>query len=75
MKCSKKKVQFNHRTKSIPRLLTNFILSTIVKEKQCSITESLEHFKETTIKFGVQGPFNHRSDQDRLNYYAMLLQD
>ena len=39
-----------------------------MRERSCSVTEALEEVRETITKFSQQGPRNHRSEEDKVEY-------
>ena len=68
--CVKMRSEFNSITRQnrVRKYLQGLRLSAIMRERSCSVTEALEELRETITKFAQQGPRNHRSEEDKVEY-------
>lgn len=68
--CASVQNEFNSiaRQNRIRKYLQTLSIGSIMKTKSCSVEEALEHLLETRTNFTPQGPSNHRSEDDKVEY-------
>jgi hypothetical protein len=62
--------EFNSLTRQsrVRKHLQKLRLSTIIGDRRCSVTESLEEMQEMITKLTPQGLRTHRSEEDKMEY-------
>jgi hypothetical protein len=62
--------EFNSLTRQnvVRKHLHKLRLVTIVKKRNCTVTEGLEELREIITKLTPQGPRTHRSEEDKVEY-------
>ena len=68
--CVKMRTEFKRITRQnrVRKYLQGLRLTAVMRERSCSVTEALEELRETITKFSQQGPRNHRSEEDKVEY-------
>jgi len=61
------------RQNRVRKFLQGLSLRSIMREKRLSVSESLDHLREVISKYAPQGPENHRSENDKIEYLSDAL--
>ena len=56
------------RQNRVRKYIQGLRLTAITRERSCTVTEALEELRQTITKFAPQGPRNHCSEEDKVEY-------